>query len=297
VGDGVVGFVSGACVGGWDSAGGCAAVAAGAAGSAGVAGAGEACAGDAEAVVAELLPGAGDAVGSVAPGVARVELAALALAGLPGSAVLADGDFGVDGVPAAPIAAANALMCVRTCWSLVRAVSSSVIDAEDLPLVVVFGAVAVEPVVPVGAGVEAPVVLEGSSSSLRMRSAAAASLVQLALRPVVLPEAGFCAACSRALKWRFSSATRVFAVPVSDVSGMSASADCACRRCSFAEPCFASAPGVRSACGAGAVLLGRGAVDGVGCWAQLPTGMASSADAATAVVQLAVERFIAWLLP
>ena len=104
--------------------------------------------------------------------------------------------------------------------------SSSVIEAADLPLVVVLGAVAVEPVVPVGAGVAAPVELAGSSSSLRMRSAAAASLVQFALRAVV-PADDFCAACSRAFKWRFSSATRVFAVPVSDVSGMSASADCA----------------------------------------------------------------------
>ena len=39
--------------------------------------------------------------------------------------------------------------------------------------------------------------------------------------------------------------------------------------------------------------LRGGVVDGVGCWAQLPTGRASSADAATAVVQLALERFIA----
>ena len=71
-------------------------------------------------------------------------------------------------------------------------------------------------------------VLAGSSNSLRMRSAAATSPLQLALRCALAPAAGFCdAACSRAFKCRFSSATRVFAVPVSDAAGMSASADCA----------------------------------------------------------------------
>ena len=57
--------------------------------------------------------GAGVAVGSVAPAVERVGLAALALAALLGSSLLADGAFGV-GVAPAPIAAANAVMCVRT---------------------------------------------------------------------------------------------------------------------------------------------------------------------------------------
>jgi hypothetical protein len=176
--------------------------------------------------VPEVPVGAGAAVVPVVPAVEGAEpetLAALALAELLGSSLLVDGDFGVE---PAPIAAANAVSCVRTSCSLVRAVSSSVIEADDFPPVVVFGAVAVEPVVPAGAGVVAPVVLAGSSSSLRIRSAAAASLAQLA-RPADVTDAGFCAACSRAFKWRFSSATRVFVVAVSDDSGMSASADCA----------------------------------------------------------------------
>jgi hypothetical protein len=57
------------------------------------------------------------------------------------------------------------------------------------------------------------------------------------------------------------------------------------RRSSFAELC---AP-------AGLEVVCEDA--GLVCCAQLPTGIASSADAAIAVVQLAVERFIAWLLP
>ena len=99
-GEGVVGAVSG----GW--AGDCAGVEASAAGSAGVAGAGEAWAG--AAVVAEVPVGAGAAVGSRAPAVERVGLAALALAELLGSSLLVDGDFGVE-APPAPIAAANAV--------------------------------------------------------------------------------------------------------------------------------------------------------------------------------------------
>ena len=69
--------------------------------------------------VPEVPVGAGAAV---VPAVAAVEgaepetLAALALAELLGSSALVegdDGDFGIDDEPA-PIAAANAVMCVRT---------------------------------------------------------------------------------------------------------------------------------------------------------------------------------------
>jgi hypothetical protein len=65
-------------------------------------------------VVPEVPVGVGAAVGSVAPAVERVGLAALAA--LLGSSLLVEGDFGVDVVPAAPapIAAANAVICVRT---------------------------------------------------------------------------------------------------------------------------------------------------------------------------------------
>jgi hypothetical protein len=67
---------------------------------------------------------------------------------------------------------------------------------------------------------------------------------------------------------------------------MSFNAASALRRSSFAEVC---APA-----GLEAVVC-----EGVGlaCCAQVPTGIASSADAAIAVAQLAGERFIAWLLP
>jgi hypothetical protein len=182
------------------------------------------------AVVPDVPVGAGVAVEAVA-----LAGAALALADVLGSSVLGVGrvDDDVDGVEdgveddAPLIAAANAVTCVRTSCSFARDGSSSVIEAAGLPLVVVFGAVAVEPLVPAGAGVAAPVVSVEPSSSLRMRSAAATSVLQFALRAVVLPEAGFEADCSSVFKCFFSSATRVFAVPASDAAGMSASADCA----------------------------------------------------------------------
>jgi hypothetical protein len=195
------------------------------------------------AVVPDVPVGEGVAVEAVA-----LAGAALALAAVLGSSVLGvgrvDGDVDaveVDGVEDGVedgvkdgveddvplIDAANAVTCVRTSCSFARVGSSSVIEAAGLPLVVVFGAVAVEPVVPAGAGVAAPVVAVEPSSSVRMRSTAATSVLQFALRAVVLPEAGFEADCSSVFKCFFSSATRVFAVPASDAAGMSASADCA----------------------------------------------------------------------
>ena len=64
------------------------------------------------------------------------------------------------------IAAANAVTCVRTSWSFVRAASSS--DTAAALLL---------PVVPVGAA--APVALSAPSRSFRMRSIAATSVAQL----------------------------------------------------------------------------------------------------------------------
>ena len=218
--DGVGDGVSGVAVGGW--VGDCAGVAAAAApGSAGVAGVAVGSVG--AAVLPEVPVGAGVAVAPVAAAGDGVALAAVAL----GSSPLGVGvELGVADPPL--IAAANAVMCVRTSCSLVRADSSSVIDASGSALVVL-GAVAVEPLVPTGAAAVAPVVLVLPSSSVRMRSAAATSVLQLAPpRPAAAPDAGCCdAARSRALKCRFSSATRVFDVPVSYAAGMSASADCA----------------------------------------------------------------------
>ena len=192
------------------------------------------CAGEAAAVTgAEVVPdvpvGVGVAVSAVGFAGDAVVLAALALAAVLGSSALADVGVRVDGAEddAPLIDAAKAVMCVRTSCSFARADSSSVIEADGLPPVVVLGAVAVEPLVPAGAGVAEPVVAAAPSSSLRMRSAAATSLLQFALRAAVLPEACFEADCSSVFKCRFSSATRVFAVPASDAAGMSASADCA----------------------------------------------------------------------
>jgi hypothetical protein len=184
------------------------------------------------AVEPDVPVGEGVAVAEgVADDAAGLAGAALALVEVLGSSVLGVGraDDDVDGVEVdVPlIAAANAVTCVRTSCSLARDGSSSVIDAAGLPLVVVFGAVAVEPVVPAGAGVAAPVVAVEPSSSVRMRSTAATSVLQFALRAVALTEAGFEADCSSVFKCFFSSATRVFAVPANDAAGMSASADCA----------------------------------------------------------------------
>ena len=151
-----------------------------AAGSAGVAGVAVGSVG--VAVLPEVPVGVGGAVAPVAAAGDGVALAALALAGALGSSLLGAGvELGVEADPPL-IAAANAVMWVRTSWSLVRADSSSVIDSSGLAPVVVLGAVAVEPVVPAGAGVAAPVVPVLPSSSVRMRSAAATSVVQLALR-------------------------------------------------------------------------------------------------------------------
>jgi hypothetical protein len=150
------------------------------------------------------------------------------------------------------IDAAKAVRCVRTSCSLVRADSSSVIDAELLLPVVVFGAVAVEPDVPAVADAPAPVALSAPSNSEMIRSAAATSLLQFALDFADAPD-DFEADCSSALICFFSSATRVFVVPVNEAAGISPRADCARRRCSFADPCFVSAPGVRPDC-AGAVV-------------------------------------------
>jgi len=153
--------------------------------------------------------------------------AALALAGALGSSLL-----GVALVPL--IEAANAVTCVRTSSSFVRVDSSSVIEAPALLPVVVFGAVAVDPDVPAGEGVLAPVVLFPPSSSVRMRSTAATSVLQFPravvalLRGAVEPAAApWPADCSSVFRCRFSSATRVLAVPVSEAAGISASADCA----------------------------------------------------------------------
>ena len=185
MGDGVAGVAAG----GWVDD--CAGVAvAAAAGSAGVAGVAVGSVG--VAVLPEVPVGVGGAVAPVAAAGDGVALAALALAGALGSSLLGAGvELGVEADPPL-IAAANAVMWVRTSWSLVRADSSSVIDASGLALVVVLGAVAVEPVVPAGAGVAAPVVPVLPSSSVRMRSAAATSVLQLALRAVAAPDAGFC---------------------------------------------------------------------------------------------------------
>ena len=142
-------------------------------------------------------------------------LALLALADALGSSF----DFGADAVPL--IDAANAVRCVRTSCSLARADSSSVIAAADLLPVVVLGAVAVEPEVPVGVDALAPVLLSPARSSEMMRSDAATSLLQSARADV--PD--FAADFSSALMCFFSSATRVLVAPVRDAAGMSASAD------------------------------------------------------------------------
>jgi len=172
------------------------------------------------AVVAAEAAGAGAAVAAL---LAAGEAEALALADALGSSLLG---AGVDAAPL--IDAANAVMCVRTSCSLARAGSSSVIDAVSLLPVVVFGAVAVEPEVPAVADAPAPVVLSAPSSSDRMRSAAATSLLQFALAFAGAPDDFEAEAdCSSALICFFSSATRVFVAPVNDAAGMSARADCA----------------------------------------------------------------------
>ena len=94
-----------------------------------------------------------------------------------------------------------------------------------------------------------------------------------------------------AVMCRFNSATRPFAAPVKDAAGMSSNADSALRRSSFVELCAPA--GLEAVVCEGVGLVCCGLV----CCAQVPTGIASSADAAIAVVQLAGERFIAWLLP
>jgi hypothetical protein len=221
--------------------------------------------------LAVVLPG--DCADGLSAGVdglaAAAAAAALALA--DGSSALGDGVL-------SPVEAANAVRCVRTSCSLALAASSRPGAAFDADL----------PVVPAAPGSGAPVVPSPPSSSVRIRSAAASSVLALVLLLVAGAE-DFPADDERcsAVMCRFNSATRLFAVPVNDAAGISLNAASALRRCSFDELC---APAGREA---------EGVCEGVGlvCCAQLPTGIASSADAAIAVVQLAVERFIAWLLP
>lgn len=217
----------------------------------------------------------GDCADALAAGVDGLAAAAAAAA-----LALADGSSAPGDGVLPPVEAANAVRCVRTSCSLALAASSRPGAAFD----------AVLPVVPAAPGSGAPVVPSPPSSSVRIRSAAASSVLALVLLLPAgaedLPADADDERCS-AVMCRFNSATRLFAVPVNDAAGISFNAASALRRCSFEELC---APAGREA---------EGVCEGVGlvCCAQLPTGIASSADAAIAVVQLAVERFIAWLLP
>ena len=175
-----------------------------------------------------------------------------------------------------PIDAANAVRCVRTSCSLAFAASSTPGAALRAGL----------PDVPTGLGSVAPVVPSPPSSSVRN-----------AIRRC---EFGARTDLARGCGGRLAGRRRPLErgdVPLQlgnaalrragrDASGISFNAASALRRSSFAELCASAG-------------LEEVVCEGVGlvCCAQLPTGIASSADAAIAVVQLAVERFIAWLLP
>jgi hypothetical protein len=154
----------------------------------------------------------------------------VALAGAAADALALDDGSSLLGVVAGallePLAdaplidAANAVRCVRTSCSFVFALSSRVIAA-----VLAAGFALAVPVVPVIPGSVAPVVLPAPRSSVRMRSAAATSVLQFALpagADEVLPAAGVAEADFPSIaRWRFSSATLVLAVPVSEAAGMS----------------------------------------------------------------------------
>ena len=139
---------------------------------------------------------AAESVDAVEPVAAAAGAVAEALAGDDGSSLLGAVVAPAELLPL--IDAANAVMCVRTSCSFARAGSSRVTDEAALPRVVVFGAVAVDPDVPVGS--VAPVVLAEPSSSVRMRSAAATSVLQLAALRRAVPVALACPDdCSRVL--------------------------------------------------------------------------------------------------
>jgi hypothetical protein len=185
--------------------------------------------GDADAGLLDDAEALGDAdagllgdAGAFALAVALAGAAADALALDDGSSLLGVADGALLGLLAAAplIEAANALRCVRTSCSFVLAVSSSVI-AELLAAGFVF----VVPLVPVVPGSVAPVVPDAPSNSVRIRSAAATSVLQLALPAAgdeVLPAAGDDDADFPSVaRCRFSSATLVLAVPVSEAAGIS----------------------------------------------------------------------------
>jgi hypothetical protein len=153
---------------------------------------------------------AGDVVGCVA-------------AAADGSLAPGSGDGALAEPPLVPdIAAANAVTCVRTSISLDFVVSSRVTEVFDPD----FDPVApVAPVVPVGA--LAPLAEAEPSSSVRILSIAATSVLQLLFpRAVVFDPAALAGALavaddfSSAFRCRFNSATRLFA-RAGIVSGMS----------------------------------------------------------------------------
>jgi hypothetical protein len=232
-------------------------------------------------LLALLVGAAAGCAGSV--GVGAGSVGEVAGAALPGDdeAAAADADRLVSGSealadPALPLmAAANAVMWVRTSCSFVRAGSSSVVAAPSREVVPAV------PAVPVGA--VAPVARSVPRSSVKVRSIAATGAAQLALlrsveRALVAGVPLALADCSSALICRFRSATRVLAVPVNEAAGMSFRAALALLRCSCA---WASEP------------AGRLVVEAAGgvCCAAVEAGTASSVTAAHAIVH-PEKRFI-----